>query len=377
MRTVGVEEEFLIVDEVNGQALPLAQALQGSGVGGGLVSEMKQEQIEVCTRPHLSLEDLAAEVGACRAAADFAARALGARTAAVAMSPLPVRSRVSPGLRYQAMMDRFALTAREQLTCGCHVHVAVVSDEEGVAVLDRIRIWLPVLAALSANSPFWNGEDTGYASFRSQAWNRWPLAGPCDIFGTAENYHQCVRDHLLTGVPLDLGQIYFDARLSHNHPTVEVRIGDVCLHPDDTVLLAALIRALVETAARQWRAGEPPLPVPTAQLRLAAWRAGRSGMDGDLLHPVRNEPMEAASVISALLAEVRPVLKEQGEAVLVESLVRQVLARGTGARRQRAVYRQNGDLRDVVADSVFVSNLQLGSLSRRHEMPHRLSLPRS
>ncbi|WP_143665942.1 YbdK family carboxylate-amine ligase, partial [Streptomyces griseus] len=174
---------------------------------------------------------------------------------------------------------------QEQLTCGCHVHVSVASDEEGVAVLDRMRRWLPVLLALSANSPYWQGRDSGYSSYRSQVWGRWPSAGPVDVHGSAEAYHDRVRSLVGTGALRDEGMIYFDARLSHRYPTVEVRIADVCLDPADTVLLATLVRGLVDTAAREWRAGEPPPDIDTSLLRVATWRAGRSGLEGRLVHP--------------------------------------------------------------------------------------------
>ena len=127
-------------------------------------------------------------------------------------------------------------------------------EPEGVAVLDRIRGWLPCLLALSANSPFWQGHDSGYASFRSQVWGRWPSAGPTGLFGSAETYHATTRAMIASRTILDLGMVYFDARLSAQHPTVEVRVADVCLDADDAVLMAGLVRALVDTAARSWRA---------------------------------------------------------------------------------------------------------------------------
>ncbi|MHA7286234.1 glutamate-cysteine ligase family protein [Arthrobacter sp. MDT3-44] len=98
-------------------------------------------------------------------------------------------------------VQRFGLTAVEQLTCGCHVHVEIESEEEGVAVPDRIRVWLPPLLAITANSPYWNAADSGFASYRFQAWNRWPTAGPCEVFGSAKAYHAQVREILGSGVP--------------------------------------------------------------------------------------------------------------------------------------------------------------------------------
>ena len=130
------------------------------------------------------------------------------------------------------------------------MHVGVASDAEGVAVLDRIGPWLAPLLALSANSPYWMGDDSGYASFRSQVWSRWPTAGPTRLFGTPEAYHAAVQGLVATGTILDQGMVYFDARLSARYPTVEIRVADVCLSADTATLLAALARGLVETAAR-------------------------------------------------------------------------------------------------------------------------------
>jgi glutamate---cysteine ligase / carboxylate-amine ligase len=364
MRRVGVEEEFLIVDDASGQAVPLGELLERLNDDDGLSSEMKQEQIEACTLPRITLDELAQDITARRVSADSTARSVGARSVALATSPLPVHSTPTPGLRYQRMIKRFGLTAVEQLTCGCHVHVEVESDEEGVAVLDRIRIWLPVLVALTANSPFWNALDSGYASYRSQAWNRWPTAGPAEIFGSAEAYHAQVKEILDSGVLLDKGQIYFDARLSHRHPTVEVRVADVCLFADDAVLLAALVRGLVETAARQWRDGVPPVPVSATQLRLACWQAGRFGLDADLLDPLTGQPRRAFDVAIALLDHVQPALTSQGEFDIVESLLFQLLTRGNGAARQRAAFAESGSMCGVIADAINVSSLPATPLQK-------------
>lgn len=366
MRTFGVEEELLLVDEVSGEPLPLGQeVVDRHSSDERLTTEFQLEQAEIGVHPHESMEALSLDIKDSRASADTAARAAGARVAALATSPLPVVPHITPQPRYEMILDRFGITTREQLTCGCHVHVSVDSDEEGVAVLDRIRAWLPVLAALSANSPFWNGTDTGYASFRSQAWGRIPTTGPNDIFGSAQGYHEHVQGLLATGIPMDEAMMYFDARLSRNHPTVEIRLADVCLDADTTVLLAALVRALVETASHQWNAGESPQPVSTAMLRLAGWQASRWGIESALLHPLDNRPHAAGDVITALLEHVRPALIETGDESTVEFLLGQVLAEGTGSRRQHAVFQRRGQLSDVVIDAISITNTPESSLSRR------------
>jgi carboxylate-amine ligase len=354
LRSVGVEEELLLVDPDSGQALALAAAVLDNAADGGqpvdqaLTSELTRQQLETNTRPCASLAELSAEVRRWRRAASEAAEGKGARIAALGSSPLATEPSINSSPRYQRMVDEFGLIAEEQLTCGCHVHVEIDSESEGVAVLDRIRGWLPYLLALSANSPFWQGQDSGYASFRSQVWGRWPSAGPTELFGSLETYHATTRAMIESRTVLDLGMVYFDARLSRQHPTVEVRVADVCLDADDAVLLGGLVRALVDTAARSWRAGVPAAPIRTELLRLASWRAGRSGLDGDLVNPA-GRPAPAAQVIRALVDHVRPVLDEYGDWEVIEDLVATVLSRGNGATAQRRIYRTSGELADVVA----------------------------
>jgi carboxylate-amine ligase len=207
-----------------------------------------------------------------------------------------------------------------------------------VAVLDQIGPWLAVLLAFSANSPFWQGQDSGYASFRYQAWGRWPSAGPTEAFGTAEAYQQTVRQMVSTGTLLDTGMVYFDARLSEHYPTVEIRIADVCLYADDAVLIAALSRALVETEARRWRAGGGSPHPRIEMLRLAAWRASRSGLDDVLLSPVTGRPEPARIVVNALLGHVTDALDDAGDTPGVTELLAAILGRGNGAAFQRRAH---------------------------------------
>lgn len=220
-------------------------------------------------------------------------------------------------------------------------------------MLDRIRPWLPMLLALSANSPFWRGGDTDFASYRYQAWGRWPSAGPYDRFGSAAGYRAAVEQAVATGVALDDGMIYFDARLSSHAPTVEVRIADVCLAPEDAATLATLIRALVDRAADDWRAGVPAIDLPTSVLRLASWRASRSGIERDLLHPLIGTPCPAAAAIDALLHHVGGHFTDEAERTFAHRGVAAILRRGTGARQQRAAHGACGSLEGVVADAVL------------------------
>lgn len=368
MRTVGVEEELLLVESGSGRALSLAgqvlrraaaEHVDGAGSGdevtGTLEKELQQQQVETGTAPHSDISALAADVRAWRRTAIDVARRSGAQVAALGTSPIPVEPRTMKNDRFRTMSERFGLTAAENLTCACHVHVSVESREEAVAVIDRIRPWLPVLIALSANSPFWQGRDTSYASFRTQAQSRWPTAGPTELFGSAQAYDDLVAHMVATDTVLDAGMIYFDARASQHYPTVEVRVADVCLDAADTVLIAGLARGLVSTAAAEWGAGKAAAPVPLALLRLANWQASRAGMSGDLLDPSTHLPRPAREVLAELLEHVQPALRECGDETAVSEAAEKVGARGNGADLQRATWERTGNLADVVAEAVRIT----------------------
>ncbi|MGV0098803.1 glutamate--cysteine ligase 2 [Streptomyces californicus] len=359
-RTVGVEEELLLVDADSGEARALSSAVlaiaeRRADGESAFESELHRQQLEFSTHPCADMGELGDSVRRWRAEAVRHAEQAGASVAALATSPLPVSPEIGAGERYRWMAEHYGLTAQEQLTCGCHVHVSVESDEEGVAVLDRMRVWLPVLLALSANSPFWQGKDTRYGSYRSQVWGRWPSAGPVEIHGSAEAYHARVRSLVATGALRDEGMIYFDARLSHRYPTVEVRVADVCLDPADTVLLATLVRGLVETSAREWREGRPVPDTSSGLLRVASWQAGRSGLDDRLLHPRTLRPEPAGEVLLSLLDHVRDALKDSGDLEAVEKALAEVDRRGNGARIQRGILERTGSLRETVAECVRIT----------------------
>ncbi|MFZ3599052.1 glutamate--cysteine ligase [Streptomyces sp. BH104] len=355
MRSVGVEEELLLVDRDSGEPRSMSSAVLAVAARSGdeaFEAELHREQLEFATHPHKAMPDLAEDIAHWRRAAADHAERLGCAAAALATSPLPVSPTVGSGARHQWLAEEFGLTTQEQLTCGCHVHVSVESDEEGVAVLNRIRPWLSVLVALSANSPFWHGKDSGYSSYRSQVWGRWPSAGPVELFEDAAAYHRQVEAMVATGVVRDEGMVYFDARLSAAHPTVEVRVADVCLEPSTTVLLAMLVRGLVETAARASRSGEPAADHPVALLRLAAWRASRSGLDDHLVSPRLMRPVPARAAVDSLLEHVRPALEDAGDFAEARALVSRLLRDGNGTYLQREAFRRTESLREVVAECV-------------------------
>lgn len=343
-----MEEELLLIGAESRTAVPLAGRLLARAAderidGSPLTGELHREMLEVITRPHDALHTLHDEVVANRATADRLARLLGARAVPLATCPSSTVPHPSDAARYRRMLDRYGSLPRRILSCGLHVHVGIASDDEGVAVLDRIRTWTPVLLAMSVNSPFHDGVDTGHASWRSVAWNQWPSSGPMEVYGSAERYRRATRTLLDTGTLLDPGMLYFDARLSHHHPTVEVRVADVPLDPGTTTTIAALVRALADTAVEDWRDGRPPAEASVSAIRLANWCASSNGLAGDLVDPLTWRPAPARDVVGALLAKVMPALAANGDDQVVERGVADLFRFGTGAERQRAAHRDTGD----------------------------------
>ncbi len=318
------------------------------GAEAGLEQELFLQQIETGTAPHADIEDLVADVRRCRRAAAESAAVAGADLVAVGTPVLGGEDReVTPKDRYRRIVERFGEVGRQGAVCGMHVHVDVADDEEAVQVMDRLRPWLPVLRAFSVNSPYWHGEDTGYASWRSQVWGRWPTAGPSEPFGDVESYRRATQAVIATGAALDQGMLYLDARPSESYPTVEIRVFDVVTEVEDVGLIAALTRALVETAA----SGALPHGEPWRSdlVRAAHWAASRDGLSHTLVDPRTGELAAAREVAEYAFEVCRDALGED-EQTAVKERFEGLVARGTGASRQRAVVERGGSVEDVVSD---------------------------
>ncbi|MGC3956085.1 MAG: glutamate--cysteine ligase [Propionicimonas sp.] len=373
-RSFGVEEELLLVDAVSRRPAALGEVITAaagpSATRHRLTAELKQDQLEVVVPPQTSFQAQLDAIRTGRALADQAAAAHGARVVALSTSPWPGASGVVPGARNERIRHGFGITAVEQLTCGFHVHVGVDSAEQGVAVLDRLRGWLPVVLALSTNSPFWQGRDSGFASYRYQVWSRWPTAGPTGIFGSAAAYHRR-RDELLgTGVPLDDGMLYYDARLSVRYPTVEIRVADVCLVAEHAAAIATLVRALVEASARQTADGVRPAELSSALLRAWSWRASRYGLTEALVDPATGVLAPAVDVVARLLDFVADALVED-EREPVREVVDDILRRGTGAERQRSLRPQTGGL----SEAEVVGIVEFALRTTHHEVDGPVEAP--
>lgn len=362
VRAFSVQESLLLVDTESLEPLCAGEWATTTGrdhaTSGPWASvELQQEQIVVTGLPQTTLADQLVAIRGGRELASRAAREVGGQVAALGTAP----GRTVPHLVADAPHRRPAqyvgLTAAERPINGFHIQVGVASLEEGVVVLDRIRTWLPALLAISANSPFWQGQDTGFASYRYQASSRLPASGPPERFGSPLRYERQADLLRAIGLPQSEPMLNHDARICEDLPAVEVRITDVCLEPQDAAVVAVLVRALVETSARLSRTIHGAAPdVPASVLRAWSWVASRTGVEGRLIDPTVGTPSPAGDVLTRLLDLVRPVLAEYGEEQQVETVVADILRRGTGARRQRQAFAARNEPRDVVADALAATH---------------------
>jgi carboxylate-amine ligase len=251
--------------------------------------------------------------------------------------------------RYRRMVEEYQNVARQQVICGCHVHVGIDDPDLAVATMTRVRPWLPVLLALSANSPFWQGLDTGYASYRLQVWQRWPTCGMPPLLSSRADFEALVHQLEAIGAVEDATFLYWYVRPSSRFPTLEFRAGDVCLRLDDAVAMAGLVRALAWTAAAEVQAGMPPRHPPREVMDAAMWRASRYGLGASLVSPTGSAVRPAAAVVAEFLSHVRGGLDAHGDAGEVGDLVSGILARGNGATVQRQAFGHRRSGRDVIA----------------------------
>ncbi|MFE0450971.1 glutamate--cysteine ligase [Streptomyces sp. NPDC058914] len=349
MTTIGVEEEYLLVDPVTGLPVPHADKVRAAAGLASLATdqevqcELLQAQVEVATPVCGTLEEVGGHLLRLRHAVGAAAETHGCRIATCATPPLrhgrPVA--ITDRARYRAMAVQAPQLVAEQMVNGMHVHVAVPSREAGVQALNRIRVWLPTLTAISANSPLWDGHDTGFASWRTVIFSRWPVSGMPPSFRDAADYDRRVGQLLESGLISDTGQLYWQARLSDRYPTLEVRCLDVQLRADEAVMLAGIVRALVEIVLADATAGAPVPYCAPELLQAAMWHAARHGLSDTLIDP-RGGRRRAGDVLYELQRHIAPSLETTGDSRQVTALVHRLLQNGTGADRQRAALAQGG-----------------------------------
>ncbi len=347
--SLGVEEEFHVVDLETRRIAPVGPRVL-EGLPDNFGAELQRSVVETNSSVVHTLDDLRRDLVAVRRQLAGAAEHLGVGVVAAGSVPLVDTAElgVTSNARYAQMLADYQLLVREQVICGTQVHVGVPNRDRAVAVARRVSADLPVLLALSASSPYWLGEDTGYASYRTFVWSRWPTSGPFPEVATAAEYDELIRELISSSVITDVGMIYFDVRPSAHVPTIELRLCDATPRVDDVLLLAGLFRALVLRAGQEEDAGLPHHPVAPSLIRAAMWRAARAGLEGDLVDLRDRKPLPVQQVVRRLVDELRPQLEEAGDWETVRHLTDEALRGGSSAARQRSAFRVREELTDVV-----------------------------
>ncbi|TDD20581.1 YbdK family carboxylate-amine ligase [Actinomadura sp. KC06] len=348
--SLGVEEEFLLVDEVSGRCVPRAEhVLAEAGrhgwheSGGGFHVELPTSQVEAATGVCTKLPELREQLRHGRHRLAGAARAYGARLVAAGTPVLDGRPPpIARGERFAAIAAAYGDLIEDYQASGCHVHVGVPDRETAVAVVNHLRPWLAVLLALSANSPFDHGRLTGYADRRMVEIIRFPGAGVPPFAASASEYDARVAALVEAGVLVDDAMTFWLARPSPRFPTVEIRTADAAATADEALLHAALVRGLVRAALYDLADGREAPDVDDQICAAALWSAARHGMGGPGLDPLTRRSVSAWRLLDALLARVRPALSDLGDFDTVIALVDGVRRAGTGADRQRRAAERGG-----------------------------------
>jgi carboxylate-amine ligase len=354
--TFGVEEEFLVVDSTTGELVPRSKELLPEArlvLGDDVSPELNLCQIEVGTPVCVTNEDLRTHLVRLRQGLATAAAEVDLGIAATGTHPFTPWTEQEidrTSERFSNIEDIYEIVARQQVICGCHVHVGIDDPDLVIAVMNQSTPYLGPLLALASNSPFWHGLDSGYSSYRTQVWERWPTAGLPPVLDDRAAYDELVTRLQEIEAIEDASYLYWHIRPAMRYPTLEFRIGDVLLHPDDTVGYAALIRALVWTTARSVTNGRAPSAPEPDLIVSAIWRAGRYGLDDQLVSPSNGDLRPAADVLAEMLDHCRDGLEAHGDWDVVQDFVRRMLTDGNGATRQRRSYARDGDITAVIRD---------------------------
>ncbi|RLK61746.1 carboxylate-amine ligase [Actinokineospora cianjurensis] len=356
--TLGVEEEFLLVDPRRGAPRPVAPDVLADLPHAPWTgqAELFPTQLEIATGVCADLDSLSGQLHEARQAVRKAAEAQGVvpMASGVPVVDGPLLERPA-GQRFAAIHERFSAVVEDYQACGCHVHVGVADPDLAVAVINHVTPWIPVLAALAVNSPIRGGRDRGHSSLRQLDQARFPGSGLPPWFGSAADHDEQVARLVDCGTILDDRMTFWLVRRSPHLPTVEVRAADTVQHPWAAVLQAALVRGLVRAALKDLELGrEGPRLDP--QLGAASlWAAARYGT-GKAIDPVRGVATTAEERVRAMVEWIGPGLREVGDWEFTQTAVRRVFTDGTGATRQRDALARG----DLVASVTRVGITELG-----------------
>ena len=350
--TLGVEEEFQIVDPQTWELRSHVSELLASSaptLGEQIKREMHQSIVEVGTKVCADISELRDELFRIRRELTGAAERVGLAVAAAGTHPFShwKDQVISPGVRYENIVEELQQLARSLLIFGLHVHVAVPDRVAMISLMNEVRYFLPHLLALSTSSPFWMGRDTGLKSYRTTVFRRFPRTGVPDYFGSWSDYENYVN--LLVDLHcIDDGKkIWWDVRPHPTFGTLEFRVCDVPTRPEAAVMIAALCQAIVVKLHKLHSQNLGFRVYRRALIEENKWRAARWGLEGKLIDFGKRAEVPMRELALELLEVIDDVVDELGSRPYVE-YIHTVLAEGTSADRQLSVYRKTGDLKAVV-----------------------------
>jgi len=369
--TVGVEEEFQIVDPATLELRSHVSELLASSAptfGDQIKPELHQSIVEVGTKICANIGELAEEIIRIRRDLSDSAERVGLRVAAAGTHPFSnwMDQVLSPGERYQNIVEEMGQLARSLLIFGLHVHVAVPDRESMIALMNEARYFLPHLLALSTSSPFWMGRDTGLKSFRTTVFRRFPRTGIPDHFGSWSDYEEYVNLLIKLRSIDNAKKIWWDLRPHPTFGTLEFRICDVPTAPHASIAIAALAQAIIVKLFRLRERNLGFRRYHRALIEENKWRAARWGIEGKLIDFGKREEVPMRDLALELLAFVDDVVDDLGSRREVQ-YVHKILSDGTSAERQVQVYRDTGDLRAVVQ---FLVNETRASVERGAKTYH-------
>ena len=355
--TLGVEEEYMLLD---GETFDLVQhvdtvlaATSGHELESRINPELMQSVLEIATPVCRTAADVEAELRKLRGFVCDLARERGMRVGSAGTHPFSLfeRQRITARDRYRNLVDQMQYVARRELIFGMHVHVAVDDPEKAIQVVNGLLVHVPMLLALSANSPFWRGEATGLSSSRQMVFAAFPRSGPPPRFASYAEYAEVVGQLEKTGCIADYTHIWWDIRLHPRFGTIEVRVMDAVTRVEETVALTAYVQALVKYYSERFENGQE---LPSFHRILVAenkWLGARYGLEApvmDLMTGRRNR-VPIAQLIRRTLREIEPHARELGAERELEG-IRDILGRGNGADRQLRVFNANRDIVEVASE---------------------------
>ena len=356
--TIGVEEEFQIIDpetlELRSHVVQLISSAAARGVGDLVKQEMHQSIVETGTKICENVSELRLEMHRTRSELVLAAESTGLRVAAAGTHPFSswIDQVISPGERYQHIVEEMGQLARSLLIFGMHVHIAMPDKQTTIDMMNMVRYFLPHLLALSTSSPFWMGRNTGLKSFRTTVFRRFPRTGIPEVFESWSEYENFIN--LLVKLNcIDTGKkIWWDVRPHPTYGTLEFRMFDTATRVEEAVAIAALTQAIVVKLHRLYTHNQSWRIYRRALIEENKWRAARYGIEGKLIDFGREAEVPMRELMLELMEFIDDVVDDLGSRSSVE-YIHTILNEGTSAERQLRVYQQTGDLKEVVRHLVM------------------------